>query len=183
VNSRTSGGVATHSKHKLAIFKDIFCTISPKLFLPHLLRLPCSLRRSVPQPLSLSARQPVNPSTRQPPPRLCTDDFLDRILIILLQQGKPPALITWTKFELLIAEVRKGGKPKLGRYKKVGGMTGSMARARMIKKQIVTTAIANIPADRKQTCSSLTPLIDAPLRGSRQPHRADRRCPRRHRGR
>lgn len=51
--------------------------------------------------------------------RLCTDEFLDRILIILLQQGKPPALITWTKFELLIAEVRRGGKPTLGRYKKV----------------------------------------------------------------
>lgn len=43
--------------------------------------------------------------------RLCTDDFLDRILRTLLMDGKPPALVTWTKFEMMIALVRAGGKP------------------------------------------------------------------------
>ena len=43
--------------------------------------------------------------------RLCTDEFLDRILRTLLIDGKPPALVTWTKFEMMIALVRKGGKP------------------------------------------------------------------------
>jgi hypothetical protein len=43
--------------------------------------------------------------------RLCTDEFLDRILRTLLMDGKPPALVTWTKFEMMIALVRAGGHP------------------------------------------------------------------------
>jgi len=41
----------------------------------------------------------------------CSDALMDRLIQGLLNEGLPPALLTWTKFEELVALVRKGGKP------------------------------------------------------------------------
>lgn len=41
----------------------------------------------------------------------CSDALMDRLIQTLLNEGMPPALLTWTKFEELVALVRKGGKP------------------------------------------------------------------------
>ena len=42
---------------------------------------------------------------------LCSDPLMDRLVSGLLKEDLPPALVTWTKFEELVALVRKGGMP------------------------------------------------------------------------
>jgi hypothetical protein len=78
--------------------------------------------------------------------RLCDDKFLDQILQRLLIEGKPPALVTWTKFEMLCDLVRKGGHPGAMCCKKKG-VIGEAANNRI--EQIASAMEAELEASKK----------------------------------